>query len=87
MEQIKIFLIIMNAIGLLLMLVDKARARKKLRRISEINLLVVAICGGALGSIVGMCIAHHKTKHKKFTIGLPIILAVQIILFVIYILQ
>ena len=84
MKQILIYLLIINALGLLLMIVDKNRARKKLRRISESNLFTVAIAGGCLGSIAGMLMMRHKTKHLKFTIGLPIILCLHITLFAWY---
>lgn len=84
MKYILMYLLIINALGLLLMIVDKSRARKRLRRISEANLFTVAIAGGSLGSLVGMYMARHKTKHKKFTIGIPIILFFHILLLIWY---
>ena len=85
MKLILIYLLLVNALGLLLMIVDKNRARKRLRRISENNLFIVAILGGSLGSIMGMQMMRHKTKHLKFTIGMPVILACQLGLFAWYI--
>ena len=72
-----LYLLIVNAIAMLLMIVDKHRARKKLRRISESNLFIVAILGGSLGSIIGMRMVRHKTRHRKFTVGMPLILLCQ----------
>ena len=81
-KLIFIYLIIMNALGLILMIVDKDLARKRKRRISEANLFTVAILGGSLGSLVGMYMVRHKTKHPKFTIGMPVILCVHILLII-----
>ena len=87
MKLILMYLLIVNALGLLLMIVDKNRARKRLRRISENNLFTVAILGGSLGSIIGMQMVHHKTRHRKFTIGMPVILVCQIALLLFYFLK
>lgn len=62
------------------MLVDKYKARKNLWRIRESTLMAVAALGGSLGSLLGMYTVRHKTKHAKFTIGIPAILAAQILL-------
>lgn len=78
------FLIIMNALGALLMLVDKDRARKKLRRIDEGNLFLVAAIGGSFGVMLGMYMARHKTNHARFTIGVPVILVLQIVLIILW---
>ena len=80
MKYILIYLIIINAVSFLIMLVDKIKAKKHRRRISEMVLLGIAAAGGALGTIVSMEIFRHKTKHLKFTIGVPMILAVQILI-------
>ena len=73
-----VYLFTVNAAGLALMLIDKYKARKNLWRIPEKTLLGVALIGGSLGCILGMRFAHHKTKHPKFSIGLPVIFAVQV---------
>lgn len=77
-----VYLIIINALSYLLMLVDKYKAKKNIWRIPEATLLGVALLGGALGCYIGMRTARHKTKHPKFSLGVPVILAVQIIIFV-----
>ena len=73
------YLLLINAVAFLLMLADKQKARKKKWRISENTLIGSAIIGGSLGALAGMYIFRHKTKHPKFTIGIPVILALQII--------
>lgn len=79
MKLIFTYLLIMNVLGLALMLIDKYRARKKLWRIRESALMGVAILGGSPGVLTGMVLARHKTKHPKFTIGVPVILALQLL--------
>ena len=75
---ILIYLLTVNAIGFLLMTVDKYKARKNLWRIPEATLMTVAIIGGSIGSLIGMYTVRHKTKHLKFTVGIPVILVLQI---------
>lgn len=75
---ILIYLLTVNAIGFLLMTVDKYKARKNLWRIPESTLMTVAIIGGSIGSLIGMYTVRHKTKHLKFTVGIPVILVLQI---------
>lgn len=80
MKPLFVYLFIINAAGFLLMLADKKKAQKKLWRIPEALLMGTAIAGGSLGCLAGMYTVRHKTRHLKFTLGLPIILAVQIVL-------
>lgn len=61
------------------MLVDKYKAKKGLWRIPEATLMTIAALGGSVGSLIGMYTVRHKTKHLKFTVGIPLILAVQLI--------
>ena len=79
MKPIILYLIAVNALSFLLMLADKHRARKKLWRIPERTLLGAAVIGGSLGSLVGMYLFRHKTKHPKFSVGIPVILMLQVI--------
>jgi uncharacterized membrane protein YsdA (DUF1294 family) len=78
MKYLLIYLLIINAAGFLLMLADKFKARKKLWRIPEATLMTVAALGGSIGSLLGMYTFRHKTKHIKFTLGIPVILVIQI---------
>lgn len=71
------YLVLINALAFFLMLIDKQKAQRGAWRISEATLLGCAFLGGSLGAILGMNLFRHKTKHPKFFIGLPVILAVQ----------
>ena len=79
MKYAFVYLLIINAAGFLLMLVDKFKAKRNLWRIPEATLMGVAAIGGSVGSLLGMYTFRHKTRHLKFTIGIPVILAVQIV--------
>lgn len=74
-----LYLLIINALGLLIMLVDKEKAKKHLWRIPESTLLTVAALGGSVGCYAGMRLFHHKTRKPKFYIGVPVIFAVQVL--------
>ena len=74
------YLLIINALGFVIMLADKQRSRKKLWRIPESTLLTVAALGGSIGALAGMRVFHHKTRKRKFTLGIPLILALQLAL-------
>lgn len=66
------------------MFLDKQKAKRHKWRISENTLIIISILGGSIGSIIGMQLFRHKTKHIKFKLGLPIILIMQIILLCIF---
>ena len=74
-----LYLALINALAFGLMLADKHRARKKKWRIPESVLMTSALLGGSLGALIGMYTARHKTRHPKFTIGIPLILALQLL--------
>lgn len=78
MKYFLTYLLIINAFSLLLMHEDKCRARKKLWRIPESTLMATAIAGGSVGALLGMYAFRHKTRHRKFTLGIPAILLLQI---------
>jgi len=69
---------VVNLIGFALMGIDKRRAVKKLWRIPESTLFIIALIGGSIGSIIGMRVFHHKTRHWYFVYGMPAILLLQI---------
>ena len=73
-----IYLLLINAAGFGVMLYDKYLAKNNLWRIPEKTLLSIAAFGGSIGCWLGMYTARHKTKHLKFTLGIPAIFAVQI---------
>jgi uncharacterized membrane protein YsdA (DUF1294 family) len=80
MKYFAIYLLIVNAIGFLLMLIDKRKAIRRRWRIREKTLFLTAAIGGSIGSIMGMYTFRHKTKHLQFTLGMPAILIVQLVL-------
>ena len=74
------YLLLINAAGLALMLSDKMRAQKNKWRIRESVLLGTAAIGGSIGTWLGMKMFRHKTRHVKFSIGLPVIITLQLLL-------
>ncbi|MBO4450956.1 MAG: DUF1294 domain-containing protein [Bacteroidaceae bacterium] len=81
-----IYLVAINVVTFLIYGIDKWKAKRDKWRISEAALLGLAAIGGSIGAWLGMKVWHHKTMHKKFKYGIPLILAVQIalILFILF---
>ncbi|MDF2857311.1 MAG: hypothetical protein K0Q87_3162 [Neobacillus sp.] len=77
-----ILFIIMNIVGLVIMKVDKDRAKKRQYRISEKTLWLVALFGGAVGATAGMRLYRHKTKHLLFKVGFPFLAVAEVVLFI-----
>ncbi len=75
---IGIYLAVMNLLGLFFMGYDKHQAKKGGFRISEATLFTTALLGGSIGSLLGMYLFRHKTKHWYFVFGMPLILILQI---------
>ena len=75
-----IYLAAINLFALLLMGYDKLRAAHGSWRVPEKNLFLTAIIGGSIGSLAGMYLFRHKTQHPSFTIGMPVILILQLLL-------
>lgn len=73
-----LYVIIMNIIGVMMMEIDKSRAKRHAWRIPERTLFLISLLGGSVGSLAGMYLFRHKTKHMKFVIGMPLILLIQI---------
>ena len=74
------YLSAINVVTFVLFGLDKYNARKGNRRIREVTLMAMAALGGSVGAWVGMRLWHHKTKHRKFRYGIPLILLLQIAL-------
>lgn len=83
-QNMIIYLLIINIVAFLAMWIDKRKAEKGKWRISETTLLLLGVLGGSIGGIIGMYTFRHKTKKKRFTIGMPAILVVEILLYFIY---
>ena len=79
-----IYLLVINIIAFTMYGIDKWKAQRKRWRISEKMLFLLAIIGGSLGALAGMYTFHHKTLHKKFVLGVPFILVIQVIIFYLY---
>lgn len=79
-HPVLLYLIIVNAAAFLLMLADKLKAKRGAWRIPEATLMGIAAIGGSIGALTGMYLFRHKTKHIKFTLGIPVILIGQIAL-------
>lgn len=77
-----IYFVIINIVGFAIMGIDKRKAIKRNFRIPEATLFIVALIGGSIGSIVGMQVFRHKTRHWYFVFGMPAILIAQIALLV-----
>lgn len=76
-----IYLAIINLISFFTMGIDKYKAKKKSRRISEKSLFVLAIIFGSIGIYTGMYVFRHKTKKVKFKILIPLIIILQVIVY------
>lgn len=71
------WLLLINVLAVFLMGLDKARASKGNWRVPEKTLFGVAFAGGSLGILCGIWLIRHKTRHKSFTWGIPVILLIQ----------
>ena len=76
------YLAIINVVTFFVYGIDKWKAKRSKWRISEATLLILAVIGGSIGAWIGMKMWHHKTLHKKFRYGIPIIILLQIALLV-----
>ena len=73
------YLVAINIVAFFVYGIDKLKAKKNRWRIPEATLLSLAVIGGSIGALLGMKVWHHKTMHKKFSIGIPLILFIQIL--------
>ena len=76
------YLLAVNILSFFLYGIDKYKAKKGRWRISEATLLMMAVIGGCIGAWIGMRLWHHKTMHKKFKYGIPVIIILQVALMV-----
>ena len=73
-------LVVINLISFALFGIDKYKAKHDLWRIPEKTLFLFAILGGSVGAFLGMKLFRHKTRHKRFSLGLPLIFVLQLLL-------
>ena len=79
-NALKYYLVIVNILAFIMYGLDKQKAVRKQWRIPEVQLLGIAAIGGSIGALLGMQFFHHKTRKWKFKIGVPVFLALQLIL-------
>ena len=85
--EIIIYFIVINILGFLAMGIDKWKAKRHARRIPENTLFMFTVLGGGVGTIAGMYLFRHKTKKKYFTIGMPLILILEVILIIYFVVK
>ena len=78
------YLIAISIIAIVVTIYDKLIAGSEKRRVPENTLLIIAALGGSVAMYITMQIIRHKTQHKKFMIGIPVIMVLQAILFALY---
>ena len=74
------YLAMVNVVAFVTYGIDKLKARRNQWRIPESTLLLLAMIGGSIGAWIGLKVWRHKTLHKKFKYGIPLIIVVQIVL-------
>ena len=79
LKNILIYLVMINIIGFFMMWSDKRKAKKGKWRIPEQTLFIVTALGGGIGTIAGMYTFRHKTQKLKFTVGLPVLVILEIV--------
>ena len=80
MIVLAIYLAVISLVAIIMTVSDKRRARQHRWRISEAALLLVSALGGSVAMLITMLVIHHKTKHLKFMLGIPLIIVAQIAL-------
>lgn len=78
MNLVLYYIVIINILTFIVYGIDKLKAKKGKLRIPESTLLLLAIIGGSIGAWFGMRLLHHKTMHKKFKFGIPLIIILQL---------
>ncbi|MHC1719504.1 MAG: DUF1294 domain-containing protein [Clostridiaceae bacterium] len=83
-KYIMLYLALVNAVGFAAMYSDKQKSIKKQWRTPESRFFIISALGGGLGVYAGMQTFRHKTKHLRFTLGIPAIIAVQLAALAVY---
>lgn len=78
MKTLFIYLVIINIATFFVYGIDKWKAKHSKWRVTEAALLLLAVLGGSIGAWLGMKVWRHKTMHKKFKYGIPLIIIVQV---------
>ena len=80
MKLLLVYLLAINVATFFTYGIDKWKAKKSKWRVREASLLLLAVLGGSVGAWLGMKVWHHKTMHKKFKYGIPLIFVAQLAL-------
>lgn len=83
MFYLLVYLAIINVVSFVFMLADKIKAKKNRWRTPERTLLGICAIGGSLGGYIAMQLFRHKTKHPQFSIGIPVMIVLHIVLVVV----
>ena len=81
-KEVLLYLFVINLLGFFAMGIDKHKAKMGNWRIPENTLFGFCFLGGGIGTIAGIYTFRHKTKKKKFTIGMPLVVVLQILIFI-----
>ena len=81
-KEVLLYLLVINILGFFAMGIDKYKAKMGSWRIPENTLFSFCFLGGGIGTIAGIYTFRHKTKKKKFTVGMPLILVLEILIFI-----
>lgn len=73
-----VYLLVVNFISIIVCVFDKSAAKRKRHRVPEKTLFLLSVIGGSVGMLITMKIIRHKTLHKRFMIGIPLIIILQI---------
>lgn len=84
LEIFMIYLFVINMVTLFVSWADKKLAQIQGIRVPETTLITLAIIGGSLGLLCSMYLFHHKTKKPKFSVGVPVIIILQLALIFIF---
>lgn len=87
MKYFLLYLLIINVVSFAIMLCDKQKSIHHQRRIRERTLFGTAIMGGSIGTYLAMETLRHKTKHKKFSIGVPIMVVIHLLIAIVVVVQ
>ena len=87
LSNVVIYLFIINIIGILIMYIDKRKAKYGRWRISENTLLITALLGGSIGTLIGMYWFRHKTQKIKFVLGFPTILVAELVIIIYFLVK
>ncbi len=72
-----IYLAVISAVSVIVTVADKVKAIRHRRRVRERTLLILAALGGSVAMLITMLLIRHKTRHLKFMLGIPLIIAAQ----------